>query len=457
MMVLSSAAAALVVAAAVSLSGNEVHASGFAAARFGGEHGNVTTDNPTALYYNPAAISYRGFRLFAEGTLALRNVTWQHTAAPTDPPEPDGAQGSVLGRGALSNTFGGPMLGATGGFGNLALGASLSVPFGGRAHWDKNERFRTNPTLPLAVDGVQRWHQIDGELTFIYFTVGAAYRLGRISVGVAGNLIRASVLSIQAKNPTGDGRPDLMREGRATLDVAGWLGSFGLGVLVEAIEGRLWLGASYQAQPGLGPMKLKGTLDQAYQGEAQPFPSEFHQALPDVVRAGLRFRPKPAAELRVSGDFTRWSVMQTQCLSLAGHECVVTASGDDATPEGAVLQNLRRFWNDTWAARAGLSVWPVPTVEVFAGGAVETAAVPDSTLEPSLADATNIAGALGVRLDVGNGLFLAASYTHVYYLERDNTGKSTLANASRPTARQDGGGKFTQWIGLFNLSIEKQF
>ena len=34
-------------------------ASGFATARFGGEHGHPTTDNPTALYYNPAGIDRR--------------------------------------------------------------------------------------------------------------------------------------------------------------------------------------------------------------------------------------------------------------------------------------------------------------------------------------------------------------------------------------------------------------
>ena len=32
----------------------EASASGFFVARFGGEHGHPTTDNPTAMYYNPA-------------------------------------------------------------------------------------------------------------------------------------------------------------------------------------------------------------------------------------------------------------------------------------------------------------------------------------------------------------------------------------------------------------------
>ena len=53
---------------------------------------------------------------------------------------------------------------------------------------------------PLAADGIQRWHVIDAALTFIYGTVGAAYRFGPLSVGVAGNVILSSVSFSQAKN-----------------------------------------------------------------------------------------------------------------------------------------------------------------------------------------------------------------------------------------------------------------
>lgn len=50
-------AAALVVAALGCVT--EAGATGLAVARFGGEHGNVTEGNPTALYFNPWAIACR--------------------------------------------------------------------------------------------------------------------------------------------------------------------------------------------------------------------------------------------------------------------------------------------------------------------------------------------------------------------------------------------------------------
>src|SRR4051794_18656706 len=79
-------------------------ASGFAAARFGGEHGTVTGSNPTALYYTPAGIAFsEGTHLFLDGTLALRHASWTHAPAATDEPEPSGAAGDSFGKATLFN------------------------------------------------------------------------------------------------------------------------------------------------------------------------------------------------------------------------------------------------------------------------------------------------------------------------------------------------------------------
>jgi long-chain fatty acid transport protein len=434
------------------------HGSGFAAARFGGEHGNVTTWNPTALYYNPAGIAFsEGITLYVDGSLALRHATYEHAPAPTDMAEPPGAEGATFGRARLFNVFGGPMFGATARLGRLALGAGFLVPFGGRAHWGTNDRFKNDPTFPLAVDGIQRWHGIEGALTFMYFTAGAAYRWRRLSVGVTGNLIRSTVVSTQAKTPVGFGDPDVTREGRAAIDVSGYQGSFGAGVMVEAVEDRLWLGAAYQAQPALGPMTLTGTLRTSYAEGNSLFNVAFHQALPDSWRIGARYRPTPRTELRLSGELTRWSVMQSQCVGFEGQPCLVDTTGADATPQGTTIQNLRRRWKDTYGVRGGGSFWAGPAVELFAGLGFETAAIPDETMDPGLADANNVAGALGARFAASQRIHVAASYTHIQYLDRDNTGRSQLAAALLPTKLPDGGGKYTQWVGLFNVNLQMQF
>jgi len=458
------AAAALALGSALALPPpGTARAAGFASAEFGGEHGNVVATNPTALYYNPAGIAFgAGTSLFVDGVLAWRRGTWDHAAVATEAPDPPGAAGANAGRARFSNVLGAPMLGGTThlpGLERLALGGAFYVPFGGRIAWDGNPRFANDPTYPLAAGGVQRWTITDGSLSYLFFTVGAAYRFGRVSVGLTGNLVRASVTQTQAKNFSGLGDPDTASEGRDTLDVHGTEGSFGAGVMWEALPDRLWLGLSYQAQPGLGVMRLHGTL--ALQASAQDTPTiepvTLTQALPEIVRAGARLRATPALELRLTADLTRWSRLATQCIALEGHACAVFPSGADATGEGAVFQNLRRAWRDTYGVRAGAGAWVRPAVEIFAGLGFETAATPDATLDPALPDATSLRTALGARVEVAPRLFVAASLASLWYLPRDNSGKSQLADAELPTRRADAGGKYTLWLGLANLNVEKQF
>jgi long-chain fatty acid transport protein len=449
----------LVVAAASATlaTGNLARAAGFAAARFGGEHGNVTETNPTALYFNPGAIGHsEGVHLYLDGTLALRRVSWTHPVAANDVPDPAGAEGANSGKAELSNVFGAPMIGATLRLGDFAFGAAAYVPFGGRARWSPNDDFAGAAEYPLAADGVQRWHSIEGALTYVYGTLGVAYRWRKLSIGASANLVHSSVVSKKAKNPTGQGDPDTEHEGRVELDVSGVQGSFAAGALLELLEQKLWLGASYQAQPGLGPMQLKGTLTVSYDGESAPYPVTFDQALPDIVRLGARYRPSPAVELRLFGDVTRWSVMKTQCVAFEDHPCVVDATGADAG-DGGVLLNLRRKWQDTLGVRAGASHWLKPELELFLGAGFETAAVPDATLDPELADSQIVSGALGGRLQLFRSWFVGASFTHLQYLNRDNTGKSELTNAVLPTRRADGGGTYSQFISILNANIEKTF
>jgi long-chain fatty acid transport protein len=437
--------------------GSTAAGAGFASARFGGEHGNVTTTDPTALYYNPAGIALgKGATLYIDGVVALRGATWEHPAAPTDRPDPPTAAGADSGRASMFNVFGAPMAGATARLGSLAAGASVSVPFGGRAHWSSNPALAGSP-FPLAADGVQRWHGIDGALTFVYFTAGVAYRLGPLAVGLAGNLVRSSVRTVQAKNLVGNGEPDPSHEGRITVDVSGTVPSLALGVAAEPLADRLWLGASYQTQPGLGPMHLHGQLQTDYQGSVTTFPVTFTQALPDIVRVGVRFRPTAALELRLHGDRTRWSVLDTQCVALEGHPCAVDPTGADATADGSTIQNVRRRWRDTTGVHGGASVWLRTELELFAGAGYETGAVPDGTLDPGLFDADSVELALGGRLALGHGLAVRLSYTHVRYADRDNVGRSQLADAELPTRRPDGGGRYTLWLGLIGAGLEAQF
>lgn len=434
-------------------------AEGFATARFGGEHGTPVSANPTAIYYNPAAIApATGIHLLADATIVLRRDTYRHAPHPTDTPEPAGAEGANTDEATLVNLAAVPTLAATARLGDFAVGAGFFVPFGGGTHWSPNERFASQRAYPGLVDGSQRWHSMDGTLQLFYGSVAAAYTLGRtgLSVGVVGNLVRSEITSIQARTAVGDN--SIEDEGRSLLDVGAWAGAFGVGILWRTPDDRLWLGASYQSRPNVaGGHTLAGRLKNDF-GSVDEVDVELHQDVPDVVRLGVRFRPRRDIELRLFGDWTRWSAFSDQCVALAGEPCEVDADGR-AVSRPPPLQTIRRGWRDAFGLRAGGSLWVSPRWELFSGVGWDGNAIPDETLEPSLLDFDDLGTALGARVEAVSGkLFLELSYTNFFNVPRDTAGKSRTAAPSESFARApDSGGHYTEWAGMLNVVAEAVF
>lgn len=432
---------------------------GFATTRFGAEHGNVTETNPFALYYNPGAIARsEGVRAMLAGNIVYRSLSWRHELEPRDAAIPPGAEGANTGEGTLANVFGGPAFGLTARLGDLALGLGFFVPFGGRARFDANDSFASSASFPQAADGVARFHGIRGAITFAYTSAGVAYTVGPVAFGVAGNLIFGGVESRQARDFGPSGTNDATREGRARLETSGTFGSFGAGALYEALEDRLWLGASYQASPGLGTIAIPGTLTNTYGGVTVKYDVKLHQELPDVFRVGARYRATEALELRLHADTTRWSRFEHQCIGLATKPCGIDPDGSAAAGTGTIV-NYYRGWEDTWSVHAGASYLVEAGVEVNGGARFETAAVPDTTLDPNLADSDTLSLGAGGRLHIDADWWVNGSYTHIYYFPRDNRGKSILAdpNVSGQTRRPDGGGRYELFVGALELGVEGRF
>jgi long-chain fatty acid transport protein len=443
---------------ALGLTASEALAEGISVARFGGEHGHPTTDNATAIYYNPAGIAEStGTHVYVDITAAWRQLSYTHFAAPSDVPEPADAQGANDGRATLFNIVPSPMIGVTHSFGDFALGLGFYTPFGGQASWSTNDNF-ANSKYPGPVDGVQRWGLINGEIRSSYYTLAAAYHVPHtgLSFGVSGNLIQSIINSVRARNATGD--DDVTTEGRAWLDATGWEGSFGIGALYEAIPHRLWFGASYQARPNIsGGMKLSGTLHNNLGGTPVPSAADVHQDLPDVIQLGARFRPVSDIELRLFGDYTRWSAFKNQCISNKGTPCDIEADGSAAPGETGILLNIPHNWHDTFGIRGGASIWLNPKFEFFSGLGYASSAVPNSTLDPTLPDWDSISFALGAGYQIIKHLHGELSYTQFFFPERDNVGESTLAGLKFPSTSPDSGGYYKQNLGVLDLNLDFAF
>ena len=489
----------LAAALTAGLASSTAHASGIAVARFGGEHGHPTTDNPTAIYYNPAGIALRPgrFRLFVDGSLAGRWASYtrpESAITSNGTGTPEGAADTNAGTAKVANALFSPFIGATSDFGTkfFTAGAALYFPFGGQAVWNQNTKYSAGDLAkqyPGANDGVQRWHTIDGKVRSMYVTGAIAFNIHQIglSIGATGSAIRSEVDTIRARNP--DGSDDLvdsdgnLKEGRSWLHAKGWQGSFSVGAIWNW-RSKLWIGGSYTAQPNVvGGMTLQGNLVNVFPtAPPSTTPVDFTQTLPDIIRLGFRVRPTERVELRLFADYTRWSVFDKQCIldrGVEGRRCD-PINADKATtdpgsygyaPEDAsdaekadaqeritgVTQMLPRFWKDAGGVRAGASYWFIPNVEGFLGVGYDSSAVRPQTLDAALLDLHKMSVSVGARWQIVRQFAIALTVSDIAYFKKDTKGQNVLGGFKGISGQPSGDGIYKQNILLGNLYMDVHF
>ncbi len=421
-------------------------------ARFGSEHGHAAGATPFALYYNPAALALSSqLQIAANLTLAWHGASYDRTQ--TTSPDPTDAPGANVGKAKISDPLAAPAAALSYRLRDFVIGGGVFVPFAGMQSWSGGGE--SYPQYPGTRDGSARWHFIEGGTSSIYASLGASYTIQplRLSLGASANLVYNSLEFTRALNGTGD--DNILTEGRSYLDVSGITGSFGLGLLWEAVEDKAWLGVSYQAPPGLYKDVSMDGKARTLLGGATPSESNvsLKQSMPDIVRFALRVRPTGRYELRLFGDFTRWSTLKQQCLVRKGGRCGLNADGS-ASENSEVVLNQPRNWNNTFAIRAGGSYFFSPALEGFAGIGYDSNAVPASTLDASVLDGHDLTYTLGGRTRFADafGLLLALSYQH--WLERDTRGKSQLDLARPPSRLPNSGGIYNQQAVVLNMMFE---
>jgi len=475
------------VTAALSVTtGSTAHASGLSAARFGGEHGHPTTDNPSAIYYNPAGIALKpGTRIMLDANLAFRWASYQRPESAINNPgtgTPDDGAAANSGTAKLQNTLVSPFFGAHSDFGTkiFSAGAALYFPFGGQAVWGQNSAYANSSAYPGAHDGAQRWYTIDGKIRSMYITGAMAFNIPQIglSIGVSGSAIRSETDTIRARNA--DGSDDLVeptfgsrKEGRSWLKASGWQGGFGIGLIWNWRQ-RLWVGASYTSQPNVvGGMTLKGNLYNALASPMLPTvaPAELTQTLPDIIRLGFRVRPTERVELRLFADYTRWSVFDKQCVldaSVEGRKCnFVGAENALSKPESfgadggaetnGTIQHLPRFWKDAGGVRAGASYWFIPQLETYVGAGFDSSAVRPQTLDAALMDMNKMSFSLGARWQIVKQFAMALTVSDIAYFKVDTKGRNVLNKFQAPTRQASAEGIYKQNILLANLYLDVAF
>ncbi|MDF3065390.1 MAG: putative rane protein [Polyangiaceae bacterium] len=421
-------------------------------ARFSGEHGHPTTDNPTALYFNPAALRGNRAELFVDGLVGLRRVTYTRGSQPSDAPDPSDAAGANVGRAELSNWLASPSLWLVVPVSErLVLGGGVFTPFGGPIRWDTRDAFAASP-YPGPVDGVSRFHAIEGLSITTYGSVGGSYALSDTwRLGLSLNGMYTTVEDVRAWS---GGRNGVVGEGRSFLDVNGFAWGFGAGVFYECECRGFRAGLSYQSRPNVaGGMKLAGKLSNDIGGPSSAN-VHLHEDLPDVLRAAVAYEPRSDVELRASVAWERWSAFDQQCVTQGDAACTINQDGGQ--PDGgSVLQNVPRNFRDAMEARAGASVWTSKSVELFSGMGVMSKAVPDETLEAGLPDFFGVTFSLGSRLRLSDALSVAGSLSHIVSPSRE--AKSQLQSYALPSKLPDASGHYTQSMSYANLNVSVRF
>jgi long-chain fatty acid transport protein len=458
-----------------------VHAGGFMVARFGGEHGNPMATNTTSIYYNPAGLAgIKGTQVYLEGLYALRSLSLDRPAGAIDHvPTGEDAAGYIAadsGKGQLTNLIISPFLGVATDFGveNLGVGIAFYTPFGGQAIFDKNDAFKGNTQYPGAYDGPQRWGDIEGTIRSSYISVGAGYKLPfGLSVGLSASAVLSVINDIRAFNP--DGSDDLnnpgngnVKEGRGWIDVSNVTLALGVGVLYSPPDlPELKIGLSYQSQPGFGKNTLKGQvkLKLGSAPEVVIPNGAVEQSLPDVIRLGVSYKATKELELNLWGQFERWSVFKSQCITNQDDSTQTCAIDDRGqTPVGAtVVSNIPRNWNNSIAVHGSGFYQVNDELEVGGGLSFTQSAVPDSTLDVALPDfnelAINVAGSYAL---LDGKLKLTLGFTQFIFFSRTldpqpRVGGERQAPYTSPTRQPDNAGTYKSSISLLTAGVGYSF
>ncbi len=459
--------------AAVVLAPGSADASGFLTDQFGSDQGQPALGNTYSVYFNPGAMAgMTGSELTLDGVIAARTVDYTRSQSALSYSNGSPSGGAIYsesntGSAHLFNVLAAPYVGFVTDFGGSRwrLGLASYIPFGGEVSWDKNQAYANSSYAPGAYDGPQRWSSISAQTTSLYETAALAYRFegARLGLGLSASVIRSGVQDTRARNA--DGSDDivtstgLLKEGRTYLDVSGIQVGAAAGVYWEATKDRrLRLGLSYTSQPNFGTMRMGGTFKftQGALASESTNSVDFLQQYPDVVRLGAAWRVSPQTELRLDGDWQRWSAFKYQCVVAQGQSCPVDSNGVSNDTSGNVKLDLPRDWQDSFKVRAGIAYWVEPQTEVHASVHYESPPVKKANEDPLLFESIHVGGTLGVRHAFTEHFYAAASFTYVYYvpLTVNDSAYPTYPGVSRSPSTN---GDYSSELFYFDAALSYRF
>jgi len=377
-----------VIGFALLAAGGTARAGGFevaeqsASAGGAGGTGAARSDDPSAAWYNPAAlVDGGGVRIGAGLTAAMASL---HASAM------DGSWSETTEGGPAPL----PSLQASWAGGDWAAGLSLGIPFGADVEWPE--------------DWAGRHEIIASRILVVRAAPFVGWRRGRWRV--AGGLhvdtgemrIRRSLDFIDA-------------EGDVELALRGAGLGVDLAAFVRAAEnagGHLDLGLTYKSRTS---MTLDGEADfttpDAFSQKAADQTASSSLTLPDRIAAGAAWQ-RGAWTLLADLELAAWQVRDRVVIDFEREE---TPDVNQTTDwRATVTMRAGAEWRGgPWVARAGLYRDPTPS--------------PAATLSPTSPDSTRTGGSLGIGRALGASWAVDAFYGFMHLSERASENPDSMA------------------------------
>jgi len=387
-------------------------------------------NDPSAVYYNPAALSE------IEGNKLMGGLSYINP------------HGNVQNSGRKSinrqtNNF------IPAFFGNFhipeskfTLGFGVYTPFGLSVEYDE--------------DAFTRYAIIKGELSPYYINWALGWRpsdiiaigAGVSYVGAFTNLSRAiyldDVLGIGA-----------LADASAKITGRTQTATFNLGLLLKYPKLPLKFGLTYR---GRAFLDLKGAdvkfQDSATLGGAQTRTkvSSGSLVLPSMVSAGINWQINPKWSLEFVYDWTKWNDVQQ--FQVTFEESLPAAAGNVPIPSLTVSAD----WKNTSTLRLGTHFQPNKSWDFLAGIAIEETPIPNNTLGPLVpgADILTLNGGVGYTW---KRLNLTFGYMAVFYETR--TVQNDILEAEAPGVLAQpftpGSDKYETFINFVSFTVGYHF
>ena len=170
---------------------------------------------------------------------------------------------------------------------------------------------------------------------------------------------------------------------------------------------------------------------------------EHEQAWPQQVSLGVGYRAAPRLRLATQLDWTEWSAV---------HQLKVHFP---ASPTLDAATTYPEDWHDSWAVRLGADYMLTQAVAVRGGAYVDTAAVPDRTIERQYLDSNKLGVAIGGSLHAAGWRFDSA--VDLVIPSTRTVPNNTAATMAFPADHNKAPGDYTGTLITFELSAARQF